>query len=441
MHSGKGLSYPLSPVDYVLLVTHESLRRRGYCGLSVMLMAELDGELDTRALADAVSKLGALYPELSGHIRFSPIRRTPFWHIASDAAASKAVEFQHHALGSAHADLRGLFERCIDDVVDPSAGPQVRVIHAELGATKHWVAIRWAHPLMDMEGGHVLLRALNDLMQGRTPTVARDISTRVVSPFGSGIAATWRAWHGRALYTYYDRIHQPRIVKKPEGAPQACRIMLRHYGSDQRKAFEGLAKKRTSPGPMRYTRAAMIGAARTYLKMARERGRPRPSYVFPQPFPIAGSSPRKSIHGNHVVVAWVELKTSELEDWATADAALSKQFSEFVSKRRDAATWHMYRAAAKWPFAWTRWLTTHRLPRAAAGFTGYQFDESVTTLGSARITNICGAGAMNCHPGWMIGRTTYADRMSISITYFEDYFDTPGVEEFLTRLEHELFEE
>ena len=76
----------------------------------------------------------------------------------------------------------------------------------------------------------------------------------------------------------------------------------------------------------------------------------------------------------------------------------------------------------------------------AAGLTGYQFDDSVTHLGSAVVTNLAGAGPMNCHPGWMFGRTTFGDRMSLSLTYFEVYFDTPNVERFFDLMEQELIE-
>ena len=101
----------------------------------------------------------------------------------------------------------------------------------------------------------------------------------------------------------------------------------------------------------------------------------------------------------------------------------------------------MYRASARWPLAVTRWLTSHRMPRAAAGFTGYQFDNSLSELGRARVTNLSGAGAMNCHPGWLLGRTTFGDRMSLSITYFEDHIDPSSVTDFFDLLETEMFED
>ena len=87
----------------------------------------------------------------------------------------------------------------------------------------------------------------------------------------------------------------------------------------------------------------------------------------------------------------------------------------------------------------TRLLTVHRHARAAAVLTGYQCDDSVTHLGGAKITNLAGVGPPDCHPGWLLCRITFADTMSLSITYFEDYFDAPNVKEFFDLLEIELF--
>jgi hypothetical protein len=228
-------------------------------------------------------------------------------------------------------------------------------------------------------------------------------------------------------------------VKRLENASKRCRFVLRTYGPGQREEFESLAKARTAPGPLRYSRATLVGLARAYVAMATQRGRPREHYLFPFPLPLPRTGPRPGIHGNYVTIPWIIFAAADLADWATADATASRQFAEFFSKGRDQAEWCMYRGAARWPLGLTRLLTVHRRVRAAAALTGYQCDDSVTHLGEARITNLAGAGPPDCHPGWLLGRTSYGGTMSLSITYFEDYFDTPSVQEFFDRLEEELF--
>lgn len=434
------LAYSLNPVDHVLLVTHESLRHRGYCGLSVMLIADLEGPLPSAELQRALRELGARYPALSAHIRYSPLLRRPYWRLVGFEPFEGAVEYEHHQLNPDRDSLLAPLNRAIDDPVDVHRGPQLRLVHVEMPGNRHRLALRWAHPLMDIEGGHALLGALHELLSGREPTLNPDPTSKFPEPFAAKFpAAQLRAWQGRFLYASYDRLRQPRIVQRPEAAPQRCRLALRTYSGAQRARFEALAKERTAVGPLRYSRAILVALARAYHQTATRQGRPRSHYLFPQSLPLPRMGPRPGVCGNFVSIPWIVFAAGDLEDRAKADAVAARQFCDFFEKRRDQAMWYMYRASARWPFGVTRWLTTHRLPRAAAGFTGYQFDQSVTYLGSARVTNLSGAGPMNCHPGWMFGRTTFGDRMNLSITYFEDYFDTPNVERFLDLMEQELF--
>lgn len=436
---GRALSYSLNPVDHVLLVTHESLQQRGYCGLSVLLIAELEGRLDPRELEAALRRLGQTYPALSAHIRFRPIFQWPYWHIAADARLEDAIEYKYHRVETAKDDGWAPLNHAIDDPVDVRRGPQLRFVHVDFGNGRHRIGLRWAHALMDFEGAHLLLRCLHDLMTGQKPLLDPDPLAVPPPPFRPWFPKSiLRKWQGQWRYIVCDRFHQPRIVRKPEGAPQTCRFVVRRYDAAARRRFEQAAKARTAPGPLRYSRAMIVALGRTYLKMCIEKGRPREHYLFPLPLPLPRSGPRPGVHGNHVTIPWVVFTAADLADWTTADAVAARQFREFFEKHHDEATWMMYKESSWWSFALTRWFTSHRMPRAAAGFTGYQFDDTVTRLGSAVITNLAGAGPMNCHPGWMLGRTTYGDTMSLSITYFEDYFDTPNVIEFFDRLETEL---
>lgn len=436
------LTYPLNPVDFVLLVTHESLRQRGYCGLSVMVVVEAEGELDPRAVSEAARELGRTYPALSARLRCSAVLRRPRWVIDPAARPEEAVAYEHVRTEAGRGEDVDPLSELLDEPVDIRRGPQVKLVHLDSGDGRHRLGLRWAHPLMDFEGGHLLLRSLSEIMEGRPPTLGCDPRAVFPPPFEPrSLHATMRkVWRERWRYVVCDRHHQPRIVKKPEGAPQRCRLALRTYDAERRRRFEELAKERTAPGPLRYSRAMIVALGRAYLKMATDRGRPRPHYIFPLPLPLSRSTARPGVHGNYVTIPWVIFEQSELEDWGRADAAAARQFAAYHEQRMDEATWLMYRAATRWPLPVLSWLMSHRRPRAAAGHTGYQFDDGVTRLGTARITNLAGAGPMNCHPGWMLGRTTYRDKMSLSISYFEDYFDTPSVGDFLDRLEEELFD-
>ncbi|MFH1419766.1 MAG: hypothetical protein ABII12_15950 [Planctomycetota bacterium] len=431
--------YPLNPVDHILLATHESLRRRGYCGLSVVLLADLEGPLDSAALRSAVRRVGRTFPALSARIRFTPIMRRACWEVAGDADTEEAISYEYHKLCVASEDTLAPISRVMGETIDLTHAPHVRLIHVETGKDRHRLGLCWAHPLMDLEGGHVLLRELHAVLCGEPTKLDPDPRATHPRPFKHAFPVSFfRAWQGRFRHAYYDSFRQPRLIGRPDVSHKACGFQTRRYDADFRRRFESIAKERTRPGPLRYTRALLIGIARTYLAMAEDRGRPRDHFLFPQALPVPRPRHRPGVHGNYVTIPWVVFKRSELHDWRCADVAALRQFADYSRKSRDAATWEMFRAMQRWPFAVSRYLSEHRIPRGAAGFTSYRFDDSVTRIGHASITNLAGGGPMNCHPGWIVANTTYGDTMTISLTYFEDYVDPASATEFLDRLELEI---
>ena len=404
-----------------------------------MLIADRDGPLEAKALAAAVRKLGAAYPALSAHVRFTPVMRRPYWSVPADAAFEQAVEYEHHLIDAADQDADAPLRRALNDPVDPMAGPQLRLVHVQTSPHRHRLGLRWAHPLMDMEGGHLLFRQLHALLDGEPLTLGQDPRAVLPRPYRWTFPRSFlRVWQGRLRHARYALLRQPRIVARPVDDRKICGFQLRCYDAAFRRRFEEQAKQRTQPGPLRYTRALMVAIARTYLAMAAERGRPRKHYLYSHALPLPRQTPRPGVHGNHVVVPWIAFAEADLADRRLADSAARQQFSAYVSAGRAEAVWEMYRATMRWPFPLTRSLVTHRTPRGAACCTTYYFGDDPARLGPARITNLAGAGPANCHPGWLVGNTTFGKTMSISVTHFNDYFDPPSVAEFMDRLEHEM---
>ena len=436
---GKPHEYPLNPVDNILLATHESLRQRGYCGLSVMLIADVEGPLDASQVSAAVRRLGLAYPALSARICFTRMLRRAYWRISADAPLEDAVEYEHHRLDTEGCDVDAPLRDALDDAVDPTRGPQVRLVHVQMGERRHRLGLRWPHHLMDLEGAHLLLRELHAVLCGEPTTLGRDPRATPAPPFRPRFpTSVLRVWQGRLRHYHHCTAHQPRIIEKPDEQRKVSSFQSRRYDAVFRKRFETKARERTAPGPLRYTRGLMIAVARTYLDMCTERGRPRKRHLFSQALPVPRDGGRPGIHGNNVTIPWVSFTGGDLADWASADATAFQQLEEYKQHHRDEADWEMLRAMYRWPFAVARWLMMHQMPRGAAGFTSYRFDDTVTRLGGARITNLVAVGPMNCHPGWIVANSTYDENMSVAVTFFEDYIDRPSVTEFLDRLERHL---
>jgi hypothetical protein len=435
----RAVSYFPNPFDNVLLASHEVLRRRGYCGLPVMLIADVSGALAPTEMAEAVRELGRRYPALSAHIRCTAVWGRAYWHVPADAALEDAVEYEHHAFAGAPAEPWEPLRRTLDDAIDPFSGPQLRLVHVDLGEGRHRLGLRWAHPLMDLEGGHLLLGELDAILQGRPPTLGQDPRTMHKRPFKwSFPKSLLRVWQGRIDYAKHDRVHQPRIVGRPACEDKRFNFLVREFDATRRKAFESAAKQRCTPGPMLYARAVIVGAARTYVSMASEGGRPRDRYLFSLAVPHARGGPRPGVHGNYVTKPWIELRASDVKDWDTADAAVTRQLRAYVADSHDEAMYEMCRAALRWPLAMTRRLITHRHPRGALCTTGYRFGASPLALGQAQVTNLCAVGAVYCHPGWISCLTMYADRMALTLSFLEDYIDAATARTFLHRVEREI---
>jgi hypothetical protein len=313
-------------------------------------------------------------------------------------------------------------------------------VHVQTGEDRHRIALVWAHHLMDMEGGHLLLGELDAILRGEPLTFGGDPSGPVPPPYQPWFPKSlWRLWQGRLRHVGHCRVHQPRIVAEPKGRPKAANFEWRRYDAALRRRFQAVARERTTPGPMRYSRGLLIAVARTYLEMCRERGRPREQYVFMQVLRLPREGPRPQLHGNFVSIPWITFRKDDLTCWAAADSCAARQLQDFTRKGRDEANWEMLRATARWPFPLGRFFATHRMVRSAAGFSSFRFREEVTRLGRARITNLVQVASMSCHPGWIVSESTYGETMSISIGFFEDFIDPASVTEFLDRLERHLF--
>jgi len=444
-------SLPLDPVSHLMLATHESLRRRGYCGLPVLLIVDLDRRLAAEALAEAVRRVVVRHVGLAARVRFSRVWRRSFWEVSPNMPAAERCDTRRLECRHPGEDEAAVLQ-ALNEPFDPGSGPQLRLRQIALADGTERLALVWPHYLMDLEGGVFLLQELNAALrgtefpsgdgEGEPPDAeAAAAASAAERPFRPRWLHSYlAAWRGRLHHAHLCLAEQPRLVGKPEARGRSAFFRVRRFDAGFRQGYEAWARSWAAPGPLRYVRPLLVAAAQTYRDMAREKGRPRARYLFSHALPLPREGLRKQLHGNQVVVPWFSLVDDDLNDAHRADATLLSQVERYLRPRGGLreAVYEMLRAMQRWPFPVMRALADHRSPRGAAGCTTYRFGDDLTTLGDARITHLTAVGTMNCHPGWILAETTFRGSWTLAVTAFEDYIPSSGAVEFLDRLEARL---
>ncbi len=442
---------PLDPVSHLMLATHESLRRRGYCGLPVLLIVDLDRRLLPEALAEAVRRVVARHVGLAARVRFSPVWRRAFWEVSPGMPPAERCELRRLVCREPWEDGLALLV-ALNRRFDPQSGPQFCLWQISLPDGSERLALVWPHYLMDLEGAVLLLQDLNAALRGidfpsaegesETPDAkAAAAASTAERPFRRRFPHSYlAAWRGRLHHAHLCLAEQPRLVGKPRTPDRVAFFATRRFDAGFRQRYEAWARSWAAPGPLRYVRPLLVAAAQTYRDMAREKGRPRARYLFSHALPLPRDDPRQQLHGNQVLVPWFSLVDDDLDDAQRADATLLRQAERYLRHPGGLreAVYEMLHVMQRWPFPVMRALADHRSPRGAAGCTTYRFGDGLTTLGDARITNLTAVGTMNCHPGWILAETTFRGSWTLAVTAFQDYVPPEAAEEYLDRLEARL---
>lgn len=435
--------FPLNAADRLLLELHLSLQERGYCGLNVLLVADLDGPLDPEALRKAADRVGQAFPSLSARISYSPFWPRARHELNHAANPNRLNAFEHRYLAETEAGAAAALQSLLNHRFDVTRGPHVLLLHLQTAPTRHKLALLWSHHLMDLEGAHRLLIELDNAMSSRPPALSPDLDLTPPPPMPYFCFRrhylNWRAMISRVRHAI---ISPQRPVKSPPSSDRSAGFVVREFTAAETRRFEHLAKQRVSPGPMRYTRYFLAAAARACVE-APPTGRPTPAGVqlFSHVEPLRHHGPRRGIHGNYLTIPWFKVHDADTRTWAAVDAALSPQVIEYRIDGHVEADWCGMSDLAFYPGPVMRRLMRRRAPRAVASLTSFRFGDAPENLGDARITNLTCAGTMSRDPGIMIARSTFADRMSMSVSYFADYVSRNRAADFLRALEARMLGE
>lgn len=421
----------LNPIDNLFLATHESLQARGYCGLACMLIIELDGPLPAPDLARAISEVSRACPQLFSRIARGGLR--------SRACRASPAGYMTHEIAycpqppATPAERNDLLAQAMNAPMNARRATDVSVLHFIDSPHKHWLGVCWPHYLMDLQGALVLLRQVDLRLRGMALTLRQDSlpGPPFVSTRGQRMRMGLR-WLRQ--YTHFARLRQPRLAAIPEVADCRPHFLSHELTPEHQARFREKCGSQLAPGPRLYMRGMMIALAREYVRMCRERGRPRDRYLFSHVMPAGDGRARAWPIGNEVVVPWVEFGADDLTDVAHADGVLRRQIgSDAQSCVRTEWTGAAWLQAM--PFAWLRWLQRSRAPAAAGGLSPIRFDDGLTRLGQAEIANIIPLGTNNAHPGWLLLHSTYQSRANLSLVFYRDFLTVADAREFLARLE------
>ncbi len=427
--------FPLNAADRLLLELHFSLQERGYCGLNVLLIADLEGPLDPAALQAATERVGRAFPSLSARITYSRFWPRARHQLDPGADPARAILYDHRK--TSESEIPAALNELLNHRFDVTHGPHIILHHLELAPMRHKLALIWTHHLMDLEGAHKLLIELDNALHNRAPTLSPDLNLvpPPAMPYFS-FRRHYLNWRGIFKRVGHAVLSDPRPAAAPESADRSAGFVLRNFTAAETRRFEQLATQRMSPGPMLYTRYLLAAAARACVESP-PTGHPilAGTQLFSHVEPLRHHGPRRGIHGNYLTIPWFKIKDSDAAAWPTIDAALSPQILKYRNEGHVEADWCGMCDLTLYPGPALRKLMRRRASRAVASLTSYRFADAPAILGTARVTNLACAGTMSRDPGIMIARSTFADTMSISVSFFADYLSRDQAAAFLARLE------
>jgi len=417
------------------------LQERDYCGLNVLLLADLEGPLNPAELRAAAERVGRAFPSLSARITYSPVWPRARHQIDPQTDPARAIDYEHRRV--AEADTGAALNRLMNHRFEVARGPQILLRHLEASPERHTLALVWAHHLMDLEGAHCLLTELGNALADRAPDLPPDLN--LVPPPAMSYFNPRRHflnWKAIAKRVGHAISTAPPPIASSAPPDRSAGYVMRDFTPDQTRSFEQLAARRMSPGPMLYTRYFLASAARACVEAPPNGQSSSPGLrYFSHVEPLRHRGPRRGIHGNYLTIPWFHVPDAESRDWQALDAALTPQVLAYRADGHVEADWCGMSDLGFWPGPALRKLMRRRAPRAGASLTSYRFGKLPAALGAARVRNLSCAGTMSRDPGIMIARSTFADTMSISVSFFADYLAPEKAAAFLDRLDARMLDE
>lgn len=427
---------PLTPYDRLFLAGHTALRARGLPGLPIVLMADVAGPLNTAWLREQFRRVVRAHPVLTARIGYSLLTARAHWRPASpivaDAALDQAVSFHY---GADDADRLSQFDRLrlqiLNEPLDPAAAVQLRLHHMRWSTERHTLILHYGHYVMDLHGGCRFLQQLTERPPhadhaGNSPDRSRQ---SVAAPPGD--PAEWtggrvrRWWQGMGLRRGWSGRGAMLMKPRPLDADPRGDGVLRQWTSEQSADFEAAAREACRPGPLLYTRHAVIAALRAIDRRRGQFGLSGDDFVVPVPFGRPAADEREFTPFNDITIAAIRVPRALTHDPQKLDAELSRQLEQYTRQRDDEATWRLmsyagWLRAGHYQFLLGRGMG---LPPATISISAYRapsFSDFTGNAGSefAQIEWIAAHGLPTIPPGLMFTLVRHRRHWTLAATFF-----------------------
>lgn len=450
----------LNACDFVIFSQHRVWLRTTGGGNFPYMMVELEGEVESSSLSDALIRALSSHPILTSSVRTAALRFRPFWVLPentrsrAEESISKVYLYEDLRQSTDAAErLEALCQSRYNGDWYQYAGPQVRLEHYALPGGRTRLVLRWPHYLMDAEGAQQFLASLGD----EPPSVSdgSDAGNSTLSA-DSDVPRVLSQFSRRELIGIIRKGMRARRAlpqsETPHVAPMNSSFrdyahIHRHWRADAFTRMRSDAKNSTPAGPALFSRFLAAAVCRAQNRLQLELGAKPGAFFITFPMRVGFSQSagqlfeRRPLIGNYLVAPTISVLAAETEDRAQLAEVILGQVQQFLAAQGDIAQWALLELAALWHAWFYHWI--FKLPlsvnQCSSGFSYYgEIKGHLRSIGGLKVLNIWGGGPTTTPPAWNPVFSKFGDQLNLSVTYSRPAISDDLAQRYVNLIDSEL---
>jgi hypothetical protein len=458
---------PLNPCDYLYYVHDRQVRKLGIGGSVGFLIVETAGYADPGAVQRAFAATLAEHPVTLAKLRFTPILGHPTWSLPDDIpqAVSRAMQVAYRFDDfTSSTDWEHQLNACLQARFSPSwelfPTSLMSLEQYALPGDRTWLSLRWPHMLMDAGGGQWFLSELGRFSQTgpdtpgeRAAELASDY--QLIDPLAE--KSLWQklnlCWRGLSHKSEYQSLRVAAITPKPPPRIESQGFIRKTWPADMVRRMRTNAESFAPPGPASHARFLAACVIRALHQIYTQRNIIVDAYPVSLPLSMTDTESedddavrapsRRPMPGNYLVAPTLYGRRELIDDRVALGQDLLKQLQEFYARDGHLSQWAMIWLASKMRVWMYDWVYKRRIgvEPLASGFSYYgQIPRPVRRICGTKVTNLWGTAPLSTPPGWNPIFNKHQGKLNLGFAYNRPAIPDDLANEFVARIEREIFE-